>query len=253
MIDPRAANGVGWLHLALVAGWLLLVLTVSEVVRVRREQSAEQQRLAQEASERQASEQRLQLAQELHDVLAHNISLINVQASVALHLLDEHPDQARPALATIKHASHDALGELRTALDVLRNGADAPLAPAPHLSELGTLVDGVRAGGLEVRFEPGTSPGPLPAPVELAAYRIVQEALTNVTRHAHARRAEVRLTYGDELRVEVSDDGIGGSALPGNGIAGMRERAEALGGVLEAGPRPGGGFRVVARLPVGSL
>jgi signal transduction histidine kinase len=253
VIDPRAANGVGWLHLALVAGWLLLVLTVSEVVRVRREQSAEQQRLAQEASERQASEQRLQLAQELHDVLAHNISLINVQASVALHLLDEHPDQARPALATIKHASHDALGELRTALDVLRNGADAPLAPAPHLSELGTLVDGVRAGGLEVRFEPGTSPGPLPAPVELAAYRIVQEALTNVTRHAHARRAEVRLTYGDELRVEVSDDGIGGNARPGNGIAGMRERAEALGGVLEAGPRPGGGFKVAARLPVGSL
>ena len=252
-IDPRAANGIGWLHLALVAGWLLLVLTVSEVVRVRREQSAEQQRLAQEASERQASEQRLQLAQELHDVLAHNISLINVQASVALHLLDEHPDQARPALATIKHASHDALGELRTALDLLRNGADAPLAPAPHLSELGTLVDGVRAGGLEVRFEPGTPPGPLPATVELAAYRIVQEALTNVTRHAHARRAEVTLTYGDELRVEVSDDGIGGSALSGNGISGMRERAEALGGTLEAGPRAGGGFRVAARLPVGSL
>jgi signal transduction histidine kinase len=251
-IDPRAANGIGWLHLALVAGWLLLVLTVSEVVRVRREQSAEQQRLAQEASERQASEQRLQLAQELHDVLAHNISLINVQASVALHLLDEHPDQARPALATIKHASHDALGELRTALDLLRNGADAPLVPAPHLSELGTLVDGVRSGGLEVSFDPAPPPGPLPATVELAAYRIVQEALTNVTRHAHARRAEVTLTYGDELRVEVTDDGIGGSARAGNGIAGMRERAESLGGTLEAGPRPGGGFRVAARLPVGS-
>ncbi len=133
--------------------------------------------------------------------------------------------------------------------------ATAPtrLAPAPHLSELGTLVDGVRAGGLEVRFEPGTPPGPLPETVELAAYRIVQEALTNVTRHAHARRAEVTLTYGDELRVEVSDDGIGGSALSGNGISGMRERAEALGGTLEAGPRAGGGFRVAARLPVGSL
>ena len=252
-IDPRAEGGVGWLHLALVAGWLLLVLTVSEVIRVRREQIAERQRLAREGRERAASDQRLQLAQELHDVLAHNISLINVQASVALHLLDEHPEQARPALTTIKDASHDALGELRTALDLLRSGADAPLVPAPSLAQLGTLVDGVRAGGLDVRLDPGVPRAPVPVTVELAAYRIVQEALTNVTRHAHAHSAKVTLTYDtDELRVEVVDDGVGGVGSPGNGVAGMRERAESLGGTLEAGPRAGGGFRIAARLPTGS-
>jgi signal transduction histidine kinase len=113
----------------------------------------------------------------------------------------------------------------------------------------------VRAGGLDVRFDPGDADGshpPLPATVELAAFRIVQEALTNVTRHARAHTASVALVYGDDLRVEVTDDGVGGDSTPGNGIAGMRERAEALGGTLETGPRPGGGFRVAARLPVGS-
>src|SRR5262249_13751317 len=142
-----------------------------------------------------------------------------------------------------------------TALDLLRNSADAPLGPAPRLAELPALIEGVRAGGLEVRFDPGDTNGsrpPVPATVELAAYRIVQEALTNVTRHAHAHSAAVTLAYGDDLHVEVTDDGIGGTRSPGNGIAGMRERAEALGGTLEAGPRPGGGgFRVAARLPVG--
>ena len=248
-IDPRAANGLGWLHLMLVAGWLLLVLTVSEVVRVRKEQRAEQQRLAREARERAASEQRLRLAQELHDVLAHNIALINVQASVALHLLDEHPDQARPALATIKEASHDALSELRTALDVLRNAVDVPRMPAPRLADLDELIDGVRGGGLEVHFERGATDA-LPAGVELAAYRIVQEALTNVTRHAHAQSVDVRVARGDDLCIEVLDDGVGGVATPGNGIAGMRERAAALGGTVEAGPCDAGGFRVVAHLPV---
>jgi len=248
-VDSRAANGLGWIHLMLVAGWLLLVLTVSEVVRVRKEQRAEQQRVAREARERAASEQRLRLAQELHDVLAHNISLINVQASVALHLLDEHPDQARPALATIKEASHDALTELRTALDVLRNAADAPRLPAPRLSDLEELVDGVRAAGLDVHLERGAIDA-LPAGVELAAYRIVQEALTNVSRHARAHSVDVRVARGADLCIEVVDDGVGGDATPGNGIAGMRERAAALGGTVEAGPREGGGFRVVAHLPV---
>ncbi len=250
IIDPKADDGVPFVHFALVAGWLIVLLAVSELVRVRRQQSAERHRLAEEDERRRAGEQRLLLAQELHDVLAHNISLINVQASVALHLLDEQPDQARPALVNIKVASHDALQELRTALDVLRNDGAAPRTPAPTLADLDTLVDGVRVGGLDVALEIASPAAPLPAAVELAAYRIVQEALTNVTRHAHAHHVTVRLAYDDGVDIEVLDDGVGGSPAPGNGIVGMRERATAIGGSLDAAPRRGGGFRVAAHLPV---
>ncbi len=130
LVDPRADSGSGWVHLALVAGWLVVVLAVSEVVRSRQQHVADLERAAEEEQQRLVGEQRLRLAQELHDVLAHNISLINVQASVALHLLDDEPEQARPALATIKEASRDALHELRAALDLLRRG-DAPRAPSP--------------------------------------------------------------------------------------------------------------------------
>jgi signal transduction histidine kinase len=247
-IDPRA-DGVGVVRFALVAGWLTMLLTVSELYRVRRAQAAERQRVADDDERRRVAEQRLMLAQELHDVLAHNISLINVQASVALHLIDEKPEQARPALLNIKTASHDALQELRTALDVLRHGEAAPRVPAPRLDDLKSLVAGVSASGLDVRVEIEGAVRPLPAAVELAAYRIVQEALTNITRHARARHVTVRLGYGDALDIEVYDDGVGGVPGVGNGIVGMRERAVALGGSVEAGPRTSGGFRVVAHLP----
>ena len=143
-------HGPGPLKLAVVAGWLVVVLAVSEAVRLRRAQIDERERAESEERQRRVGEQRLLLAQELHDVLAHNISLINVQASVALHLLDEQPEQARPALTTIKAASRDALHELRGALDLLRSGDGAPLAPTPRLADLGTLVDGVRQAGLAV-------------------------------------------------------------------------------------------------------
>lgn len=245
---PRPYTETG-LHFLLGAGWLGLVLTVSEIVRGRREQAAERVRFEEEEEERRASEQRLHVAQELHDVLAHHISLINVQASVALHLLDTRPDQARPALTAIKGASRESLRELRTALDVLRRGDDAPLAPAPRLEDLDSLVEGVRAGGLEVRFDHRGPVPPLPASVELAAYRIVQEALTNVTRHAKASVVDVSVGYDDGVRIEVADDGIGGPPGSGSGIGGMRRRAESVGGSLEAGPLPHGGFRVAARLP----
>jgi signal transduction histidine kinase len=251
-LGPRGDPGPSALHLALVAGWLVVVLAVSEVFRIRSDQAAQRERAEQEERQRRVGEQRLRLAQELHDVLAHNISLINVQASVALHLIDEQPAQAERALANIKEASRDALHELRAALDLLRHGEEAPLAPAPGLADLDTLVAGVRASGLEVRLEGDRPPPPVPAAVGLAAYRIVQEALTNVTRHAHARVVTVRLAYDDGLSLEVIDDGIGGSGSPGNGIVGMRERAAALGGSVEAGPCAGRGFRVSARLPVGS-
>ena len=250
LVDDRADPDPSAIHLALVAGWLALVLAVSEVVRVRREQAEESERAEHEERQRRLGEQRLLLAQELHDVLAHDISLINVQASVALHLIGDQPDQAVPALTTIKEASRDALRQLRTALDLLRRGEDAPRDPVPRLSDLGALVAGVRAGGLDVRLEDEGPSAPLPAAVELAVYRIVQESLTNVTRHARASMATVRLGYDDEVSVEVTDDGVGGPVDPGNGIVGMQERAAALGGTVEAGPRPGGGFRVAARLPV---
>jgi signal transduction histidine kinase len=197
----------------------------------------------------------MRIARELHDVLAHNISLINVQAGVALHLMDDQPGQSRSALVAIKQASNDALGELRSVLDVLRLGDERPpRSPAPGLANLRSLVAGAGATGLEVRTRVEGTPRPVPAGVDLAAFRIVQEALTNVTRHAGPASATVLLGYGgDDLTVQVDDDGRGPAATgsDGNGIRGMRERVAALGGELAAGPRPGGGFRVLARLPLG--
>ena len=255
LVDP-AREEVGLVQLALVAGWLAVVMAVAELIRMRRAQFVDRQRAEREERQRRVSDERLRLAQELHDVLAHNISLINVQAGVALHLLDEQPEQARPALANIKAASRDALQELRGALDVLRRGDSAPLVPAPRLADLDALVEGVRASGLDVHLDSRGVDEPLSAGVELAAYRIVQEALTNVTRHAHATRATVSLRYGDGITVEIVDDGVGpadaGSMSAGRGLAGMRERAGALGGSVECGPAGSGGFRVLAHLPGGA-
>jgi signal transduction histidine kinase len=248
-LDP-STDGPGALHLVAAAGWLAVVLAVSEVARTRRAAVAEAEQAEHQERQRRRSEQRLVLAQELHDVLAHHISLINVQAGVALHLIDEQPEQARPALTNIKAASSEALHQLRAALDLLRRGEDAPRAPSPVLADLDALVAGVRAGGLDVRLEHDDPAPPLPAAVELAAYRIVQEALTNVTRHARARHVNVRLDYADGVRIEVSDDGVGGAVHPGNGIVGMQERAAALGGRADADAGPEGGFRVVAHLPL---
>ena len=134
---------------------------------------------------------------------------------------------------------------------MLRRGADAPRTPAPTLGDLDALVDGVRAGGIGIDVAVDGPVRPLPAAVELAGYRIVQEALTNVTRHARAQHVTVRLEYRDGVNIEVLDDGVGGSTEAGNGIVGMRERAVALGGSVVTGPRLGGGFRVAAHLPAG--
>jgi signal transduction histidine kinase len=239
-----------------VAAWLLVVLVVAEVVRVGRERAAEAARVQAEAARRRASEERLRIARELHDVLGHNISLINVQAGVALHLMDEQPGQSRTALAAIKQASNDALGELRSVLDALRQvDEEPPRTPTPGLAGLEGLVAKAKASGLQVRTEFQGRSRPLPVAVDLAAFRIVQEALTNVTRHAAGATATVRVAYGErDLTVQVDDDGSGPAAGPtsggGSGIPGMRERAVALGGELEAGPRPEGGFRILARLPL---
>jgi len=250
-----------------LAAWLLVMAATAEVVATRRAQAAEAERMHREETARRASEERLQIAQELHDVLAHNISLISVQAGVGLHLLDEQPEQARAALAAIKEASREALGELRSVLDVLRRDDDAaPRVPAPALTtDLTTLVTKANSAGVEVGVETTGERRPLAPGVDRAAFRIAQEALTNVTRHAGGAHARVLVAYHDEaLTLEIVDDGGaataggahggaangGGTAGTGNGITGMRERAAALGGSLDAGHRPGGGFFVRARLPL---
>jgi signal transduction histidine kinase len=249
-----------------LAAWLLVMAATAEVVATRRAQAAEAERMHREEAARRASEERLQIAQELHDVLAHNISLISVQAGVGLHLLDERPEQARAALAAIKDASREALGELRSVLDVLRRDDDAaPRVPAPALTtDLTTLVTRANTAGVEVGVETTGERRPLAPGVDRAAFRIAQEALTNVTRHAGGAHARVLVAYHDEaLTLEIVDDGGaatagahggaangGGTAGTGNGITGMRERATALGGSLDAGYRPGGGFFVRARLPL---
>lgn len=240
-----------------LAAWLLVLIGGAEAVRVRRERMLEVQRTHQQEAKRQASEERLRIARELHDVLAHNISLINVQSGVALHLLDERPEQAKAALAAINDASGEALREMRSVLGVLRRvDEEPPRAPTPRLAQLPELVCRSTGAGVAVELEIEGDQRALPASVDLAGFRIVQESLTNVARHAGGARATVRLSYGeDELTVVVEDDGRGTVSdvhgTDGNGIAGMRERAAALGGNLEAGPRRGGGFSVRARLPVG--
>lgn len=252
---------LGLFHHSAVAAYLLLTLTIAEFTRSRRERLAERKRVAEEETRRQASEERLSMARELHDVLAHNISLIHVQASTALHLLDDHPEQARTALATIKQASKDVLTEMRGVIGLLRDGA--PRSPTAGMSRLRELIE---RSGLDVTLKVVGDARPLPTGIDRAGYRIVQESLTNVTRHVPGSAVDIQVTYGSrELTVIIDDDGTGRDSDAtakdpdatatggGNGIPGMRERAAALGGSLSAGPRPDGGFRVIAVLPLSDL
>jgi signal transduction histidine kinase len=244
------------MSLLALAAWQLVLFGGAEAVRIRRQRAAEEARIQENEARQRADEERLRIARDLHDVLAHNISLINVQAGVALHLNQELPEQARLALTAIKQASREALGELRSVLDVLRRTGDAaPRSPTPGLAQLDELVEGARGAGLDIRVEAEVGARPLPAAVDLAAYRIVQEALTNVMRHARATSVRIHVVHGDRaLVVHVEDDGRAAPAssrtATGKGIAGMQERAAALGGRLVAEPRPEGGFRVAAHLPV---
>jgi signal transduction histidine kinase len=249
--------------LALLAvAWLAVVVLAAEAARMRRERQAEAAAARQLDARRRASEERLRMARELHDVIGHNISLINIQAGVGLDLMDTRPQQARAALAAVRTVSGQALDELRAMVCALREtGQEVPRTPAPGLALLPDLVCATRAAGLAVATSVAGRPRALPAAVDLAAYRIVQESLTNAARHAGpAAEVTVRLTYGrHDISIEVADDGpaLGasgngaGQRREGTGIPGMRERALALGGELEAGPRPGAGFGVRARLPTG--
>jgi signal transduction histidine kinase len=226
------------------------VLAAEALARAERaEQTKEQE------ARRRVDAERLRIAREVHDTVAHAVAVINVQAGVTAHVLDQRPQQARAALVTIEQTSARALEELRATLGVLR-GADRGDAPAAAagLDQVEELAAIARDAGLDVKVEVGSAPRALPSATDQAAYRILQESITNAIRHAGPARVTVTLTYGpEELELRVTDDGRGQdgpAAAGGQGIVGMRERAALLGGELTAGPRPGGGFQVRARLPL---
>ncbi|WP_331211072.1 sensor histidine kinase [Plantactinospora veratri] len=242
--------GVGPLDATLDGSTVVFVavLLLGETVRSRRIRlgllAAERDRTAQ----RRVVEERIRIARELHDITAHTLAVVGVQAGVAADVLDDDPVQARAALEAVRRAAREALTELRAAVGVLRDGTRAagPEPPAPNLDRLHTLAE---TTGAVIRQD-GT-PRPLPRAVEATAYRIVQEAVANAVRHADADRIEVRLGYRrDGLDLTVSDDGRGSAGPPGNGLRGMAERAAGLGGWLRTGPADnGGGFQVRGWLP----
>jgi signal transduction histidine kinase len=246
--------------LTAIGGGLVVVLAAASKVRGEHfaemaKLRAEQARSKAEQERRQASEERLRIARELHDVLGHHLSLISVQANVGLHLMDSRPEQAREALTAIRSASAEALREVRSVLGVLRpDEEEAPRQPALGLDR---LTDLTAAAGIPVATRVVGPARPVPAEVDRAAYRIVQEALTNVRRHAgDGASAEITVAYDPgALTITVENDGAALDTVAldggGSGIAGMRARAEALGGTLTAAPRADGGFRVTALLPAG--
>lgn len=241
-------------YLVGVGAWVVGDSTRSQ--RERTEWLAERQ---QEEALRAAAEERVRIARDLHDVVAHHISVIAVQAEAAQEVLAAHPERAEGAMATVAETARSALGELRRMLGVLRS--EAHRAPQPDLTAVDDLVASVRGAGLAVELRTTGPARPVDGLVGVTTYRIVQEALTNVLRHADARRACVELEFEeDALVVRVADDGRGlRAAVPGaaeggggHGLVGMRERVSVLGGRLETGPAPGGGFTVEARLPLPS-
>jgi signal transduction histidine kinase len=254
-----------WVQFALIFGaaWLLGLFAHNyRAYAARLEQRTAELEQAREALARRAvTEERLRLARELHDVVAHAMSVIAVQSGVGAHVADSRPGEVGKALAAIEATSRAALTELRRLLGVLRQDGEpqASLTPAPGLANLEGLLAEVAEAGLAVRLRVEGAPSPLPAGVDLSAYRIVQEALTNVVKHAGPAHAQVTIRYRDhEVAVEVIDDGRGVAAVAtdgrrgrtGHGLIGMAERVAAFGGDLEVGPRPGGGFRVAAGLPL---
>ncbi|WP_055703166.1 sensor histidine kinase [Streptomyces silaceus] len=258
-----------------IFAWTGMAAAAGDAVRSRRafvdairERAERAERTREEEARRRVAEERLRIARDLHDVVAHHIALVNVQAGVAAHVMDKRPDQAKEALSHVRDASRSALNELRATVGLLRQTGDpeAPTEPAPGLHRLDELLDTFRNAGLPVEVALGQIGLDLPAAADLAAFRIIQEALTNVQKHAGPdAKAEVSVVrVGPNVEVTVIDDGPGkgkgdgrrdeatGEKADGggHGLIGMRERVTALGGSCSAGPRYGGGFRVHAILPV---
>lgn len=270
---------VGWVLTANLqtfgaAGWMffrigasVMAAALGESVRANRVLALEGQRRAvraeltrEEEARRRVDAERLRVAREVHDTVAHAIAIINVQAGVTAHVLDKRPAQARETLVTIEQTSARALRELRATLGVLRDAGNGADEVTPDLSNVEELATVAREAGLDVKVEVSALPRELPTAVDRAAYRILQEAVTNVVRHAAATRVTISVTHRlGTLDLLVTDDGRGGPSGSrdgaresggGQGIIGMRERAALLGGELTAGPRPGGGFEVRATLPL---
>ncbi|MEU6179150.1 sensor histidine kinase [Streptomyces coeruleorubidus] len=238
-----------FLALTMVTAW-----TVGYSVRERRQHAAD---LRARAAEQAVTAERLRIARELHDMVAHSIGVIAIQAGVGRRVIDTQPSEARNALAAIEDTSRDTLAGLRRMLGALRQADSrdgAPLGPAPVLADLDGLVERTRDAGVRVDIEWRGERRALPAEIELSGYRIIQEAVTNVVRHSGANACRVTINCGEgDLSIEITDDGRGLSGLPGAagyGLTGMRERAALLHGEFTAGPRSEGGFRVAARLPV---
>ncbi|SEG75395.1 Signal transduction histidine kinase [Nonomuraea solani] len=260
-------DGGAWLTPDVLApiAFIGMATAVGDSLRSRRayvaaveERARRAEETREEEAERRVMEERLHIARELHDVLAHHIALINVQAQVAAYVLATQPEQARAALSHVREAGKEALEELRTTVGLLRRPGSRDeflTEPAPGLDRLPELVDSFTAAGLKLDWQIDGDPRPLPAPVDLAAFRIAQEALTNVSKHAPRAAATVRIGYAaDEVIVDVADDGRSGaggiSSGIGHGLIGMRERALSVDGTFFAGPVDSGGFRVHAVLPI---
>jgi signal transduction histidine kinase len=258
-IEPPAA--IGWVFFRIGAS--VMSAALGESVRTRRFIAAEAlkraelaERTREDEARARVDEERLRIAREVHDTVAHAIAIINVQSGVTAHVLDKRPERAREALETIEKTSSRALQEMRAILGVLRDDNDGRV-PYPGLGQIDELTAKAREAGLDVDIEATSSPPPVPGAVGSAVYRILQESITNVIRHVGPTRVTVALDYGaDTVEVRVTDEGhregsaIDEATTPGRGILGMRERCQLLGGELDASPLPGGGFAVTARLPL---
>jgi signal transduction histidine kinase len=256
--DPR--GGVAnFIFMSIVFGiaWAIgrLVSRQFRQAEEARERAEVAEREREERARLAVSGERARIARELHDVVGHSVSVMTVQASAARRLLRPQQEKEREALLVVEKTGREALAEMRRMVGVLRRPEEAPaLAPQPSLEQMEKLVEHTREAGLPVELKIEGEPIELPPGIDLTAYRLVQEGLTNAMKHAQARRAEVVVRYGDDdVEVLVTDDGLGGGEGDGgggHGLVGMRERVSVYGGELEAGPRPGGGFRLRARLPV---
>ncbi|SEM23765.1 sensor histidine kinase [Streptacidiphilus jiangxiensis] len=262
----KSVNGIAF-------AWTAMTVAVGESVRSRRafvaaieERARRAEHTREEEARRRVAEERLRIARELHDIVGHHIALINIQAGVASTVLETQPDTARQALAQVREAGRAALSELGATVAVLRQtgepeGAASPREPAPGLAQLPQLLASFERAGLTVECRTEGEPVTVPAAIDLTAYRVLQESLTNVGKHAAASSATVLLAYRPgRLHIEVDDEGQaaapssrkGAESAGGYGLIGMRERAASVGGSFSAGPRPGGGFQVTVDLPTGA-
>ena len=245
-----------WDAIIFTIGWII-GFAVGEKFREvdeAKERAARAEREREQRARRAVADERARIARELHDVVGHSVSVMTVQASAVRMRLEDDQGQVREALEVVERTGREALAEMRRMVGVLRHPEEAPaLAPQPSLEQLERLVEHTREAGLPVELRIEGDPVPLPAGIDLTAYRLVQEGLTNAIKHAGAKRAEVLVRYADgKVELTVSDDGsgTGDGDGGGHGLVGMRERVSVYGGDLEAGPQPEGGFRLRAILPV---